>query len=205
MSENRLPALSRFIDEMRALYAEPMDPKDRFDKARPLLQTLLSDAELRERSKSWPSGSDHANRDYTNLLFYEDPDYGFAVNALVKDPGEQTPIHDHAHTWTLYGVLEGGEKRRASPSGCESGIGDVTVHVRLPRGISPRSLRSRLTSHLPAPSSAVPAFVRRSRRSLGMPPANCGAGEIRGLRRGRPTARIPRSAFSAPRRGRRSR
>ena len=35
---------------------------------------------------------------------------GFVVNALVKDPGEQTPIHDHAHTWTLYGVLEGGEK-----------------------------------------------------------------------------------------------
>ncbi len=110
MAEQRLPALGRFIDGMRVLYAEPMDQKDRFEKARPLLQTLLSDEELREKSKSWPSGNDHANRDYTNLLFYEDPDYGFVVNALVKDPGEQTPIHDHAHTWTLYGVLEGGEK-----------------------------------------------------------------------------------------------
>jgi len=110
MAERRLPALQRFIDAMRGLYTEPLEPADRFEKARPLLKALLADPELSERSKGWPSGSDHANNDYVNLLFYEDPDYGFAINALVKDPGEKTPIHDHAHTWTLYGVLEGGEK-----------------------------------------------------------------------------------------------
>ena len=106
----RLPALQAFIDSMREICAEPLEEKERFERARPLLDKLLADPDLRERSKTWPSGSDHANRDYTNLLFYEDPDYGFVVNALIKDPGEQTPVHDHAHTWTLYGVLEGGEK-----------------------------------------------------------------------------------------------
>ena len=106
----RLPALQAFIDSMREICAEPLEERERFERARPLLDKLLADSDLRERSKTWPSGSDHANRDYTNLLFYEDPDYGFVVNALIKDPGEQTPVHDHAHTWTLYGVLEGGEK-----------------------------------------------------------------------------------------------
>ena len=44
-----------------------------------------------------------------NLLFYEDPDYGFVLNALIKAPGLKTSVHDHGRSWTLYGVLEGGE------------------------------------------------------------------------------------------------
>ena len=44
-----------------------------------------------------------------NLLLYEDPDHGFVINGLVKAPGTRTSIHDHAHNWTLYGVLDGHE------------------------------------------------------------------------------------------------
>jgi predicted metal-dependent enzyme (double-stranded beta helix superfamily) len=43
-------------------------------------------------------------------LFYEDPDYGFVLNALIKAPNIKTSVHDHGKSWTLYGVLEGGEK-----------------------------------------------------------------------------------------------
>jgi predicted metal-dependent enzyme (double-stranded beta helix superfamily) len=109
MATNRLPALQRFIDDVRALYDENLDHAARFERAKPLLERLLEDATLKERAASWPSGSDHANQRYQNLLFYVDPDFGFAINALVKDPDEQTPIHDHGESWTLYGVLEGGE------------------------------------------------------------------------------------------------
>jgi predicted metal-dependent enzyme (double-stranded beta helix superfamily) len=42
-------------------------------------------------------------------LFYEDPDYQFVINGLIKAPKSRTQIHDHAHNWTLYGVLDGNE------------------------------------------------------------------------------------------------
>ena len=43
------------------------------------------------------------------MLFYEDPDYRFVINGLIKAPHSRTQIHDHAHNWTLYGVLDGTE------------------------------------------------------------------------------------------------
>ena len=42
-------------------------------------------------------------------MFYEDPDYKFVINGLIKAPRTRTAIHDHAHNWTLYGVLDGNE------------------------------------------------------------------------------------------------
>jgi predicted metal-dependent enzyme (double-stranded beta helix superfamily) len=73
----------------------------------PILQEWLSDPAVMEQSKHWPncSQSDRAE----NLLFYEDPDYKFVINGLIKAPKSRTQIHDHAHNWTLYGVLDGHE------------------------------------------------------------------------------------------------
>ena len=54
-----------------------------------------------------------ANGRAENLLFYEDPDYGFAINGLTKGQARQgapARIHDHAHIYTLYGVIDGREK-----------------------------------------------------------------------------------------------
>ncbi|MGB0632165.1 MAG: hypothetical protein ACPGRZ_15855 [Alphaproteobacteria bacterium] len=104
-----LPALETFIAEFRALYAEDLDDLERFEKGRPLLETLLADPDLKQRAETWPSRNDPAKGHYENLLFYEDPDYGFVLNALIKQPGEATPIHDHGDVLTVYGVLSGGE------------------------------------------------------------------------------------------------
>jgi predicted metal-dependent enzyme (double-stranded beta helix superfamily) len=73
----------------------------------PLLQELLTDRGIRGQSRAWPTcaQTDRAQ----NLLFYEDPDYGFVINGLIKAPKSRTQIHDHAHNWTLYGVLDGHE------------------------------------------------------------------------------------------------
>ncbi len=46
-------------------------------------------------------------------MFYEDPDFGFAINGLTKGAARQggrARIHDHAHIYTLYGVLDGHER-----------------------------------------------------------------------------------------------
>ena len=102
-----MSAVQKFIDSARKLHAEEKDAAKRWEKMTPLLQELIADPAVKEQSKSWPAcrQSDRAQ----NLLFYEDPDYKFVINGLIKDPGSRTQIHDHAHNWTLYGVLDGHE------------------------------------------------------------------------------------------------
>ena len=100
-------AVQNFIAATRELFAAESDPKKRWEKMPSLLQELLADPRVREQSKHWPtcSQSDRAQ----NLLFYEDPDFKFVINGLIKAPRSRTQIHDHAHNWTLYGVLDGTE------------------------------------------------------------------------------------------------
>lgn len=100
-------ALSRFIAGARSLWAWEPDSEKRWAKLQPLLRELLADPELRARSQEWPARAPHDPPE--NLVFYEDPEFGFVVNGLIKAPGTRTPIHDHAHNWTLYGVLDGSE------------------------------------------------------------------------------------------------
>ena len=105
-----LPAVETFIERARAVYARETDMERRFEAIRPLLRELLDDPTLRERSHAWPFRNDPARGYVENLLFYEDPEHGFVLNSLLKRPGEVTSVHDHAHSWTLYGVLRGGER-----------------------------------------------------------------------------------------------
>jgi predicted metal-dependent enzyme (double-stranded beta helix superfamily) len=102
-----MSALQKFIESARKLHAEEKDPAKRWEKMTPRLQELLADPSIREQSKSWPTCS-QADR-AQNLLFYEDPTYQFVINGLIKAPKSRTQIHDHAHNWTLYGVLDGNE------------------------------------------------------------------------------------------------
>jgi len=100
-------AVQKFIVSARKLHAEEKDASKRWEKMIPLLQELISDSAVKDQSRNWPAcrQSDRAQ----NLLFYEDPDYKFVINGLIKDPKSRTQIHDHAHNWTLYGVLDGHE------------------------------------------------------------------------------------------------
>jgi predicted metal-dependent enzyme (double-stranded beta helix superfamily) len=100
-------AFDRFIQSARALFAREKDPALRWEGLAPHLSELLADPEVVEASKRWPECA-HKER-AENLLFYEDPDFGFVVNGLTKAPHTRTQIHDHAHNWTLYGVLDGTE------------------------------------------------------------------------------------------------
>lgn len=105
-----LPAAEKFIADVRKIYTNVESMEERFEEINPLLQALLEDKELKEASEKWPFRNEPSKGYIENLLFYEDPEYGFVLNSLLKKPGESTPVHDHAHTWTLYGVLRGTEK-----------------------------------------------------------------------------------------------
>ena len=101
-------ALDRFVSKTRDLFAREPDPEARWTKLEPILAELLADPEVVAASKTWPLCVPRDGR-AENLLFYEDPDYKFAVNGLVaqRPAGQRARIHDHGHIYTLYGVLDG--------------------------------------------------------------------------------------------------
>lgn len=105
MAAQRLPVFQAFIDGLRAAFAEAPDTEAAMVHAKVLLEDLVRDEGMRAHSKDWPSTEGHKN-----LLLYEDPDYGFAVNAVVRAPNRKGGIHDHAHAWTAYGMLDGVER-----------------------------------------------------------------------------------------------
>jgi predicted metal-dependent enzyme (double-stranded beta helix superfamily) len=100
----RLPALEKFIGDLRALWAAHPDNQTRMERAKPLLEKLVMEPALKAHSANWPSTEGHKN-----LLLYVDPDYDFVINAVVRVPGRKGSIHDHADAWVLYGLLDGTE------------------------------------------------------------------------------------------------
>jgi predicted metal-dependent enzyme (double-stranded beta helix superfamily) len=101
----RLPVFEKFIADVRTAWSELPDTEQRMKRVKVLLEGLVNDRTLKEHCQSWPSTEGHKN-----LLLYEDPDYQFVVNAVVRTPGRDGRIHDHAHAWTAYGVLDGTER-----------------------------------------------------------------------------------------------
>lgn len=109
---NRENAKERFIRKTRELFSHEPDLDKRWNALRPILAELLADPEVIAASKHWPDCIPADGR-AENLLFYEDPDFGFAINGLTKGQARQggrARIHDHAHIFTLYGVLDGHER-----------------------------------------------------------------------------------------------
>jgi len=101
----RLAVFEKFIQQARAFCAANPDTEARMKRIKILLEGLVDNPTLRAHSKSWPSTEGHKN-----LLLYEDRDYDFVVNAVVRKPGREGRVHDHAHAWTAYGVLDGAER-----------------------------------------------------------------------------------------------
>ncbi len=105
-------ALDRFVAQTRELFAKEQDMEKRWTSLAPVLAELLADPAVLEASASWPDCVPKDGR-AENLIFYEDPDFGFAVNGLTKGEARQgrraERVHHHAHIYTLYGVLDGRE------------------------------------------------------------------------------------------------
>jgi predicted metal-dependent enzyme (double-stranded beta helix superfamily) len=111
LNQDILPSVGLFISEMRNLFASTMTDDQRWSMAAILLGRLLKDPELKKHSETWPDSPALLGLEgkHANLLFYEDPDYRFVINGLIKKLDARTTIHDHGVSWTLYGVVDGGE------------------------------------------------------------------------------------------------
>jgi predicted metal-dependent enzyme (double-stranded beta helix superfamily) len=104
MASAGLPVFEKFIAELRAIWEADGDNRRRMEKAKPLLEALVRDHDLKAHSARWPS-----TEGYKNLLLYVDPQHHFVINAVVRMPGRVGGVHDHADAWVLYGVLDGTE------------------------------------------------------------------------------------------------
>jgi predicted metal-dependent enzyme (double-stranded beta helix superfamily) len=100
----RLPAFEHLIQELRQVWASVTDVETRMKRAETLLKVALADPAIVAHSKQWPWTPGQ------NLLLYEDPDHHFVINATVRQPGSKGAVHDHGHSWTLYGLVEGTER-----------------------------------------------------------------------------------------------
>jgi predicted metal-dependent enzyme (double-stranded beta helix superfamily) len=96
-----LQAFQDFVAALRVLHAARLPDHAHWKKVGDLLGGLLRDASFRDHSRGWPVCG------YENLVLHHDQDYGFVVNGLVRGSHHKSPPHDHAHTWTVYGVLDG--------------------------------------------------------------------------------------------------
>ena len=107
-----LEAAERFVSEVRALCAQEMSDEERWTRTGACLRDFASDPAVQEHAKNWPATDrTSTGRDKTgNLLFYEDPDYGFLVTAMAKEDGHHTTVHDHGEIWTMYGLVQGTEE-----------------------------------------------------------------------------------------------
>ena len=104
-----MKAFDDFALAMDQLFTQEPDAARRWSRVRELMPILLDDASLKSEALTWPLTEMPDGR-ASNLLLYEDPVHGFVVNALVKGPNVGTPVHDHAHTWTAYGIIAGTER-----------------------------------------------------------------------------------------------
>jgi predicted metal-dependent enzyme (double-stranded beta helix superfamily) len=120
------PLLKGFIDDLRAIWAANSETATRMELARPLLQKLVLNPQLQAMSENWPSTEGRKN-----LLLYVDFEYQFVINAVVRVPGRQGSIHDHAHAWVLYGILCGSEsleRFERMDDGTREGYAEVRLH-----------------------------------------------------------------------------
>ena len=104
MASAGLPVFEKFVAQLRAIWQSESDIERRMERAKPLLEQLVKDPDLKAHSTRWPS-----TEGYKNLLLYVDPQHHFAINAVVRAPGRVGGVHDHADAWVLYGVLDGSE------------------------------------------------------------------------------------------------
>lgn len=107
-----LPAVETFVSTVRGLFEQGLSADEVWPQACEPLKEMLRDPDVAEHAKTWPTSPAKLGLEgkHANLLFYEDPDYGFVINGLIKKANAKTTIHDHGVSWTLYGVVDGGEK-----------------------------------------------------------------------------------------------
>ncbi|MFT5111465.1 MAG: putative metal-dependent enzyme (double-stranded beta helix superfamily) [Parasphingorhabdus sp.] len=95
-------SLDKFVRETRAVISGNYEPSVNVEKIVPLMFKLLSGDKSFLKPEHFQNHPDHYAR---NAIFVDDAGL-MSLYALVWQPGQWTPIHDHG-TWGVVGVHEG--------------------------------------------------------------------------------------------------
>ena len=101
-------ALQDFIQDSREVIRKERSAAFNAEKIVPLMYQLLSGDKSFLKPKHFLSNPDH----YARNAIYIDDDKLMSLYALVWQPGQWTPIHDHG-TWGVVGVHEGALEERS--------------------------------------------------------------------------------------------
>jgi predicted metal-dependent enzyme (double-stranded beta helix superfamily) len=168
MEKPTLPAARLLVDQIRSLYAKGLAENELWSEIAAAMRELLSDEELKKRAQGWPATVESAPT-VRNLLFYEDPDYGFVFNATVRKPNVVTNVHDHGNVWTLYGLIEGHETmyRYERTDGGPAEVGPATLELVGRHSIGPGDIDvvppGKIHQEHAGPERSI-AFIIRARR-----------------------------------------
>jgi len=94
--------LEQFINDCREGLAEGHSPADYVENIAPSMYRLLNGNKAFLKPEHFRSDSGH----YARNAIHIEPDGLLSLYALVWEPGQWTPIHDHG-TWGVVGVHEG--------------------------------------------------------------------------------------------------
>ena len=168
MEKPTLPSAQLLVDDIRALYANGLEETELWQQIAAAMRKLLADPALKERAQDWPATVESAPT-VRNLLFYEDPDYGFVFNATVRKPNVVTNVHDHGNVWTLYGLIEGQETmyRYERTDGGPPDIGPAKLELVSRHSIGPGDIDvvppGKIHQEHAGPDRSI-AFIVRARR-----------------------------------------
>ena len=150
MPNYSVPAFNTFIKNLRTHFSKEYQETKHWEGVRRILQTLCADEAMRAKSREWIA------KRGVELELHHDSDYKFFVGALIREPQHRANVHDHAHTWTIYGVLEGEEQTH--------------VYERLDDGGTVGKAELKLVAKSAAPSGhvdIVPPWVPHSEWGMG--------------------------------------
>ena len=104
MAETGIAAFDRFIAAARALYHDGLEGETLWRGIAKRLEDLVGDEDFKRLTDDWPTG------DGKQYVLYQDPDHGFVIDGLVRAHYHKAVRHDHADTWTAYGIVTGWER-----------------------------------------------------------------------------------------------
>ena len=138
-------SLDQFVRESRDVIRGHREPSDNVEKIVPLMHKLLSGDKSFLKPQHFQSHPEHYAR---NAIFIDD-DKLMSLYALVWQPGQWTPIHDHG-TWGVVGVHEGMLEERSFMR-ADSQTGSELDNIKLVRGGAILLAPASVTSFVPNP------------------------------------------------------
>lgn len=95
-------SLDAFIADTNDAVALSSEPADCVEAVAPLLHRLINGPRNFLKPGHFRTDPDH----YARNAIHVDPDGGPSLYALVWQPGQWTPVHDHG-TWGVVGIVQG--------------------------------------------------------------------------------------------------